>query len=138
MPLGAASSSSAKLSEGLSFRRASARSAAGLGSEMRLALKAPRFRSPGTWGRKSTRAHAEPILFSDLLRPAEGDKIIEQRPLHQRPKIAPHPHVGFQALRGALLETEGMGVVDRHHIVDIGAEHELRLARFGFSAHLDR
>ena len=39
-------------SDGASFRRASARSDAGFGSERRSALKAPRFRSPGTWGRR--------------------------------------------------------------------------------------
>ena len=72
------------------------------------------------------------------LRPAERDKVIEQRPLDQRPKVAPHPHIGLQAFRGAALETKRMFAVDRHHVLDIGAERQPRFVRLVLDAHLDR
>ena len=80
-----------------------------------LALKAPRFRSPGTSGR-TVRASAR--RTSPRPRPApvrpERDKVVEQRPLDQRPEIAPNPHIGLQALRGAALEAKRVLAVDSH------------------------
>ena len=72
------------------------------------------------------------------LRPAEGDKVIEEGPLDQRPKVAPHPHIWLEALRGAGLETKRMFRIYGHYVFDVGAEREPRFVRLAAAPHFDR
>ena len=95
-------------------------------SERDAPLKAPRSRAPGASGRRarSSARRTSPRSPPRSVSP-ERDEVVEQRALDQRPEIAAHPHIGLEALGRAGLEAQRMFGVDRHDVVDIGAEHQV-------------
>ena len=102
-------------------------------------IKVPRFRSraasgrTGRWSARRTSPRPCQALYSP-----DRDQIIEQRALDQRPQIAAHPDIGFDAVRRAGLETQRMFGVDGDEILDIGAKRQPRLALGVLDIHLDR
>ena len=101
-------------------------------------VKAPRSRSPAHREERPRRSARRTSPFAPRSTSGQLDKIVEQRPLHQRPEVAAHLHVGLEALRGAALEPKGCSASAAHHVFDIGAEGQNRLAVPRLRPHLDR
>jgi hypothetical protein len=68
---------------------------------------------------------------------AERDEVVIERALDQRPQVAAHPDVGFEAASRGAVEAQGMVGVGRDDVVDIGAEDQPPAVLFGLGRHLD-